>query len=160
MGDPFNVFLPDEQSTERLGARFAPLLQSGDTVLLFGEIGTGKTHFARALIKARLKHEGLPDSDVPSPTYTLVQTYDLTDCVIWHADLYRLGDPSEVAELGLDAAFDTDICLIEWPERMETLPPDALSVRFEPEGDGRRATCWAASDRMVSVLQMVCGQDA
>ena len=92
------------------------LLRAGDCVLLEGPIGAGKTHFCRALIRARLGRE----EDVPSPTFTLVQTYD-ADVEIWHADLYRLSHPDEALELGLEDAFASAICLVEWPERLGEL---------------------------------------
>lgn len=132
-----SVFLPSDESTSRLGAWLAHRLGPGDVLLLDGPIGSGKTHLARALIRARLGHV----EDVPSPTFTLVQTYDAGDVEIWHADLYRLGHPDEVVELGLEAAFDTAICLIEWPDRLGNLtPPNALHLTFRAEGEGRRLT--------------------
>ncbi len=129
--------LSDEHATTALARAFAPLLGAGDTLLLSGGIGAGKTHFARALILSRL---ATPE-DIPSPTFTLVQTYDAPGLTIWHCDLYRLGDPSEVIELGLDEAMDTALCLIEWPDRLGDLTPQgALHLHFEPgaRGDGRQ----------------------
>lgn len=129
------IFLPDETATAELGERIAPLLRAGDTLLLQGPIGAGKSHLARALIRARIGR----NEDVPSPTFTLVQTYD-SDPDIWHADLYRLTHPDEVWELGLDDAFATAICLVEWPDRLGShLPPDALHIALSAEGDGRTA---------------------
>lgn len=130
------LYLPDEAATEALGARLAALLRAGDTVLLEGSIGAGKSHLARALIRARLGRM----EDVPSPTFTLVQTYEADGTDIWHADLYRLGHPDEVLELGLEQAFDTAICLIEWPDRLGPhVPEDALHLRLSVQGEGRRA---------------------
>jgi tRNA threonylcarbamoyladenosine biosynthesis protein TsaE len=107
----------------------APRLVAGDVLLLAGGVGAGKTHFARCLIRARLP---LPE-DVPSPTYTLVQSYPWPDCEIWHADLYRLDDPAEVVELGLAEAFETAICVVEWPDRLGDLAPEkALTLEFAP----------------------------
>lgn len=132
---PLTFPLPSEEDTSRLGRWFARHLGAGDVVALDGPIGAGKTHFARALIRARL---GTAE-DVPSPTFTLIQTYP-ADVDIWHADLYRLTHPDEVLELGLDDAFQTAICLIEWPERMGTLlPTNALRLRLIPDGDRRMA---------------------
>ena len=85
---------------------------------------------------------------MPSPTYTIVQTYDAGDLEIWHADLYRLTDASELVELGLAEAFETALTLIEWPDRLgEIAPPDALRIRFDFEGNGRRLTLSSASTR-------------
>ena len=117
---------PDE--TASLAQRIAPVLRPGDTILLSGGIGAGKTHFARALIQKRL---AVPE-DVPSPTFTLVQTYETGTGEIWHADLYRLDGPQSIDELGLAEAFDTAICLVEWPDRLGDLAPEqALFVAFE-----------------------------
>jgi len=113
-----------------LAERIAPRLRSGDTVLLFGGLGSGKTHFARAIIASRLAAVGLYE-DIPSPTYTLVQTYDDRLTEIWHCDLYRLTGPDEVVELGLADAFDSAICLVEWPEKLQDLTPSgALHLHF------------------------------
>jgi|SRR6056297_965661 len=102
-------------------------LRPGDTILLGGEIGAGKTHFCRCLIQSLLD----PPEDVPSPTFTLVQTYDSPKGEIWHADLYRLSDTSELVELGLSDAFSEAICLVEWPDRLGSLAPaNALSIEF------------------------------
>lgn len=127
-------FLPDDVATTALGALLARLLQPGDTVLLQGDIGAGKTHLARAFIQAKLGRA----EDVPSPTFTLVQTYDAEGFEVWHADLYRLSHPDEVLELGLDSAFDTAICFVEWPDRLGDLAPtSALHVSLSPKGEGR-----------------------
>lgn len=130
------LILPDEGATDRLGRVLARHLGAGDTVLLAGPIGAGKTHLARALIRARMGAA----TDVPSPSFTLVQTYGDGADAIWHADLYRLSHPDEVRELGLEDAFGQAICLIEWPDRMAGhLPPEALSIALEQADDGRRA---------------------
>lgn len=124
--------LPDPSATDALARRMAPLLQPGDVVLLQGQIGAGKTQFARALIHAL----GVAE-DVPSPTFTLVQTYD-AGFDIWHADLYRLSHPDEAVELGLLEAFETALCLVEWPEKLGADRPEkALTLRFSVSGEGR-----------------------
>jgi tRNA threonylcarbamoyladenosine biosynthesis protein TsaE len=131
-----SVFLASEEETNLLGQWFAAHLGAGDVLLLQGPIGAGKSHLARALIRARLGRM----EDVPSPTFTLVQTYQ-ADVEIWHADLYRLSHPDEVLELGLDEAFSTAICLIEWPDRLGSLAPEtALRLELSSEAEGRRAT--------------------
>ena len=122
--------------TEALGRRLAALAVPGDAILLEGPIGAGKSCLARAFIRARL---GAAE-EVPSPTFTLVQVYDDDGTEIWHADLYRLTHPDEVWELGLDQAFATAICLVEWPDRLGShAPPDALTLRLEAMGEGRQA---------------------
>jgi tRNA threonylcarbamoyladenosine biosynthesis protein TsaE len=129
--------LGSEAETARFGAWLGRHLVAGDTVLLAGPIGAGKTHLARALIRHRLGHA---DADVPSPTFTLVQTYDAPDVAIWHADLYRISHPDEVIELGLETAFDTAIVLVEWPERLgRWRPAGAILLDLVLQGDGRIA---------------------
>ena len=128
--------LPDADATEALGRRLAVLARPGDVILLEGPIGAGKSCFARAFIRARLGDE----EEVPSPTFTLVQVYEADGVEIWHADLYRLTHPDEVWELGLDDAFTSAISLVEWPDRLGAhVPPDALRLRLEAAGEGRRA---------------------
>lgn len=127
--------LPDEEATTRLGSWLAGHMRGGETLLLDGPIGAGKSHLARAFIRARLGRA----EEVPSPTFTLVQVYE-ADVEIWHADLYRLTHPDEVLELGLDDAFATAICLVEWPDRLGgLLPPRAVRVALRAEGEGRVA---------------------
>ncbi len=131
---PLCLHLVDADATARLGQWFAAHLRAGDCLLLDGQIGAGKSHFARAFIQARLGRA----EDVPSPTFTLVQSYQ-ADVEIWHADLYRLSHPDEVLELGLEEAFDSAVCLIEWPDRLGSLlPKGAMRLRFTLEGEGRR----------------------
>lgn len=140
------VDLPDEKATSALAARLAALAAPGDVVALKGELGAGKTSFARAFIRARGG-----DETVPSPTFTLVQTYDLAGGSVWHFDLYRLRLPDEAWELGIEDAFRDGISLIEWPERLgDLLPARRLEVglEFGPAPAVRRATltgdAWAA----------------
>lgn len=117
----------------RLGRDLGP----GDVILLSGPVGAGKSLFARALIQSRLALLGRHE-EVPSPTYTLVQTYDLGTYEIYHADLYRLGDADECDELGLFDAFDSAVCLVEWPERLGRATPEgALHLTLTPAGDTR-----------------------
>ncbi|WP_375260776.1 tRNA (adenosine(37)-N6)-threonylcarbamoyltransferase complex ATPase subunit type 1 TsaE [Palleronia sp.] len=138
--DDLSLFLPDAAATDALGAELATRLGAGDSVLLSGDLGAGKSHLTRAIIQTRMARHGTVE-DVPSPTYTLVQTYRIGGIDVFHADLYRLGDPSELIELGLDDAMAGGaLCLIEWPERLDHAPDDALRISLVPEGTGRRAT--------------------
>lgn len=116
------ILAASPDATAAIAARLGAGLCAGDTILLSGPVGAGKSHFARALIQSRLAALGRCE-DVPSPTFTLVQTYDLDGVEVWHADLYRLHSPRECDELGLDAAFEQAICLIEWPDRLGALAP-------------------------------------
>lgn len=132
--------LEDAAATARLGEAIAPLLAPGETVLLYGPLGMGKSTLARGLIRALTR----PDEDVPSPTFTLVQFYD-SDPPVAHFDLYRLTRPEEAAEIGLDEALDEGCAVIEWPERLGDDPsawlgPDRLSVSLAEDGSGRLAT--------------------
>ena len=120
----------DAGLTTAFARALAPELRAGDTLLLDGPVGAGKSHFARALIRARLDN---PAEDVPSPTFTLVQTYDGAP-PLWHADLYRLTDPAEVDELGLLDALPDAIALIEWPDRMGPVA-GALTLCIQPQDD-------------------------
>tara|TARA_R110002124_G_scaffold48446_6_gene143143 strand:+ start:23 stop:499 length:477 start_codon:yes stop_codon:yes gene_type:complete len=125
------------EHTAQNAALIAGHLEPGDVILLSGDVGAGKTHFARALIKSLL----MSPEDVPSPTFTLVQTYETTRGDVWHADLYRLTSVHEIEELGLIEAFDTSICLVEWPDRLGDLAPEnALWLEFFPEADAEART--------------------
>lgn len=121
--------LPDLAATEALGARLARLLRPGDAVLLDGPLGAGKTALARALLRTLAADPAL---DVPSPSYTLVQTYDTPVGPVHHFDLWRLDGPDAVIELGWDEARD-GVVLVEWPDRLGPLRPyDALDVALRP----------------------------
>ena len=117
--------LPDLAASAALGQRLAAILRAGDVVALRGPLGAGKSTLARALIRARAGAE----IEVPSPSFTLIQDYALGALTIRHIDLYRVTDPAELAELGLDAPGSDDAWLIEWPERCEELlPADRLDI--------------------------------
>ncbi len=149
--------LPDPAATDRLGRVLAEHVGPGDIIALSGDLGAGKTRLARALIQALLAKEGRQE-DVPSPTFTLVQTYETADLTVWHADLYRLNDPSEVWELGLEEVLESGLLLIEWPDRMGTdLPRERLDVTLveadDKEGRQVQLTPWGPSwdERMRSI---------
>ncbi len=136
---PLSLVLPDEAATEALGRRLANAARPGDVIALEGPLGAGKTTLARAFIR----HLTGPTEDVPSPTFTLVQTYASQRGPIWHFDLFRLSHPDEAMELGIEDAFAEGIALIEWPERLgPRLPARRLDLRLatESEGDTRLAT--------------------
>ncbi|MGN6463370.1 MAG: tRNA (adenosine(37)-N6)-threonylcarbamoyltransferase complex ATPase subunit type 1 TsaE, partial [Pseudolabrys sp.] len=124
----FTVSLSDEQATLKLMRDIASIIEPGDTITLSGDLGAGKTTFARALIR---HFAGDPTTEVPSPTFTLTQSYDLPRFPLVHADLYRLSGSSELAELGFDDLPPTAVVLVEWPDRAAGfLPPDRLDVGF------------------------------
>jgi hypothetical protein len=126
--------LPDLDATARLGAGIAGGLKAGDAVALWGDLGAGKTTLARAILRAL----GVAD-DVPSPTFTLVQSYETSPRVA-HFDLYRLKSAREMEELGFEDALMDGAVLVEWPERApEALPPEALHVRLKQENGTRTA---------------------
>ena len=131
--------LPDLDATQALAARVAALARPGDVIALSGPLGVGKTEFARAFIRALARrHAAPPPVEVPSPTFTLVQTYDLGALSVWHFDLYRLERPGDTAELGLDEALAEGVSLIEWPERLGAgLPRDRLDVVLAYAGPGQ-----------------------
>ncbi|WP_296551420.1 tRNA (adenosine(37)-N6)-threonylcarbamoyltransferase complex ATPase subunit type 1 TsaE [Phenylobacterium sp.] len=133
---PARIALPTEADTEALGRRLAPLLQAGEAICLSGGLGVGKSCLARALIRALTSQ----DEEAPSPTFTLVQTYPGREFEIAHFDLYRLEDPDEAWEIGLEEALDHGAALIEWPERLEgRLPSDRLDLELSVAGEGRTA---------------------
>ena len=134
------IALPDAEATTALGQAIAPLLAAGDSLLLYGPLGMGKSTLARGLIRALTT----PDEDVPSPTFTLVQFYE-SDPPVAHFDLYRLTRPEEAFEIGLDEALDEGAALIEWPERLGDDPArwlgqDRLTITLVEDGASRRAT--------------------
>jgi tRNA threonylcarbamoyladenosine biosynthesis protein TsaE len=127
------MILGDEEATAKIGAELAAMARPGDVITLSGPLGVGKTALARGFISA-LRHEG----DVPSPSFAIVQPYDELDTAVWHVDLYRIEDPSEIDELGLDSAVDA-VLLVEWPERAgQNAWPEALALSLEFGQDSER----------------------
>ncbi|GHF16685.1 tRNA (adenosine(37)-N6)-threonylcarbamoyltransferase complex ATPase subunit type 1 TsaE [Kordiimonas sediminis] len=139
-----------ENLTERdmtaIAAQLAQYVRAGDMVLLSGDLGMGKSTFARALIRALLDD---PGADVPSPTFTIVQSYPLEDGTeIWHTDLYRLSGPEDVYDLGFDDVLDDTLFLVEWPDRLpEDMQDTALQIRFSaPTPDDRTVSFCGNAD--------------
>jgi tRNA threonylcarbamoyladenosine biosynthesis protein TsaE len=130
------MILKDEAATRALGRAIAAVLQHGEAICLYGPLGAGKSTLARALVRALTT----PDEEVPSPTFTLVQFYEGARLNVAHFDLYRLSDPDEAYEIGLDEALEDGAAIIEWPERLEgRLPGDRLDVEIGMGPDaGRR----------------------
>src|SRR4249920_2152172 len=127
----FNAALADEGGTYRLMGDIAAVIEPGDVITLSGDLGAGKTTFARALIRYLAGDDTI---EVPSPTFTLTQTYTLPRFAVVHADLYRLAGSAELTELGLDDAPEGAVTLIEWPDRATGhLPPDRLDIALTLE---------------------------
>jgi tRNA threonylcarbamoyladenosine biosynthesis protein TsaE len=138
--------LPDLQATAHLAAAIAALARPGDSILLEGPLGAGKTALARAFLRAAA---GDPALEVPSPTFTLVQSYSTPRGTVHHYDLWRLDGPGSLTELGWEEARN-DIVLVEWPDRLGDLrPPDALTIALRATGeDVRHATLSGWPDRI------------
>lgn len=138
MARTLTLDLRDEAATAALAARIGDGLRPRDVVTLTGDLGAGKTALSRALIRHL---SGDPEEEVPSPTFTLVQTYDLPGFPLWHFDLYRLSGPEEVEELGWDEIRADGVALVEWPDRLgPLLPPARLELRLAITGpESRRA---------------------
>lgn len=149
--DTLSLHLADEAATLRFGEDLALALGAGLCIALKGDLGAGKSTLARATLRALADD---PELEVPSPTFTLVQLYDLR-YQIGHFDLYRISDPSELDELGFDEILETGVCLVEWPERADNrLPEDRLTIEMRVEGTGRRVVV-TGSDKQLQRLQRV-----
>lgn len=153
---PWRFDLPDEAATAHLAVRIGDWLKAGDLVTLTGDLGTGKTTFARALIRSLAQRATL---EVPSPTFTLVQLYEGAQFPIVHADLYRVESVDELAELGWDETADGALVLVEWADRLgDQLARDRLEIHFtlpDPEDEGRRALSLQAHGRFAARLRQV-----
>lgn len=147
------IALPDEAATVALGARVAAALDGALVLYLDGDLGVGKTCFARALLRAL----GV-DGRVKSPTYSLLESYALAHGRAWHLDLYRIADPGELEWLGLDALAEPGtLVLVEWPQHgAGSLPPADLVLHLAHAGEGRSARFEACSARGVAVLARLC----
>lgn len=134
----FTLTSQSAEDTKNLANKLAPLLVIGDVLLLHGPVGAGKTDLARKIIQNQMRLHNV-EEDVPSPTFTLVQTYEIGNKEFLHADLYRLSHPDEVYELGIERAFEEAICLIEWPNRLGSIAPNtALNIKISILDDDTR----------------------
>lgn len=141
--------------TARIAEALAPLARAGDVITLSGDLGSGKTEFARAFIRARAGKS----IEVPSPTFTLVQTYELADAEIWHFDLYRVEHQDEIYELGLEDALIQAISLIEWPDRLGGLMPrERLDIDIKLAGGDARELTFNASQNWAERLAKLAAQ--
>lgn len=132
----FDIDLPSLLATAGLGATLGQILTKGDVITLAGPLGAGKTTLARAVIEATTC-----ETDIASPTFGLVQTYESPKLELYHFDLYRLESPEEVWELGIEEAFDSAASLIEWPDKAPSIVPEnALRIRLSVEGETRHAS--------------------
>ena len=145
------IQLPDLAATARLAARVAAAMRRGDAILLAGPLGAGKTEFARALLRAVTAD---PRLEVPSPSYTLVQSYNTAHGPLHHFDLWRTDGPAALEELGWDDATQ-DIVMVEWPDRLgDRTPADALQIMFQTGADDSRLATLAGWPGRLQALSL------
>ena len=130
-----NYLSQSEKDTISFAKKFAKTLKGDEIIALWGTLGMGKTVFAKAVIRELMGRK----EDVPSPTFTLLQTYDTPLAEVFHFDFYRLKNPEEAYEIGIEDAFESGICLIEWPEKIGgLLPKRAINIYFEMTDKGHQ----------------------
>ena len=143
------IICHSEDETIKLATQLARLAKAGDTFALYGTLGMGKSVFARGFIQSLTKAE-----EVPSPTFTLVQSYEAPNFEIYHFDLYRLKSPDEIFELGMEEALYEGVCLIEWKEKMGGyLPKNCFSIQISAHPEGREISITSTSAEKISRLQ-------
>lgn len=142
-----------EEQTENIGKKLANIAQKGDVFALFGTLGMGKSVLSRAFIQSLTTAK-----EVPSPTFTLVQTYEAPDFDIYHFDLYRIKSAEEIFELGMEEAIYEGVCLIEWPEKMGAyLPHNIFRVDITPFGNGRKITIETKDPNKQKRIEKIAG---
>lgn len=156
--------LPDEAATLQAGSDLAPLLMTGDCVLLRGDLGAGKTTFVRGLLAGyALRHQMTP-VDVPSPTFTLVQIYPFPHTTFYHYDLYRLPEEDnelDLVEIGFDESLTQGVALVEWPDRLGlATPSDALYLNLALNNDGSRTLSWHGTGAWASRATQIFKEQA
>ncbi|MFC3033141.1 tRNA (adenosine(37)-N6)-threonylcarbamoyltransferase complex ATPase subunit type 1 TsaE [Pseudoalteromonas fenneropenaei] len=152
MTTQLSIPLADEAATVQLGNRIATIVKAGAVIYLHGDLGAGKTTLSRGIVQG-FGHQG----KVKSPTYTLVEPYELAEVNIYHFDLYRLGSPEELEYMGIRDYFDTTaVCIVEWPEKGHGfIPTPDLDVTMQYEGEARRFYAVAQSVRGEQLLQQL-----
>ncbi|CCQ11481.1 ATPase YjeE, predicted to have essential role in cell wall biosynthesis [Pseudoalteromonas luteoviolacea B = ATCC 29581] len=147
---PFCKALENEESTVLMGKQLAELVRGGAVLYLTGDLGAGKTTLSRGIVQG-LGHNG----KVKSPTYTLVEPYELPDVNVYHFDLYRLGDPEELEYMGIREYFNSDsICIIEWPDKgMGFIPKPDLDIEMHYQNDARKIEITARSSRGLALVE-------
>ncbi|WP_404393328.1 tRNA (adenosine(37)-N6)-threonylcarbamoyltransferase complex ATPase subunit type 1 TsaE [Pseudoalteromonas phenolica] len=149
MRNTFTLLLEDEAATVAMGGTLAKVVKKGAVIFLHGDLGAGKTTLTRGIVQG-LGHQG----KVKSPTYTLVEPYELELCSVYHFDLYRLGDPEELEYMGIRDYFDpAAICVIEWPEKGEGfIPKPDFNITMQYQGEQRQISIEAGSERGIELL--------
>ncbi|HBW97320.1 MULTISPECIES: tRNA (adenosine(37)-N6)-threonylcarbamoyltransferase complex ATPase subunit type 1 TsaE [Pseudoalteromonas] len=146
----FEAHLNDEIATVAMGNKVAAIIEQGAVIYLHGDLGAGKTTFTRGVVQG-FGHTG----KVKSPTYTLVEPYELTRANVYHFDLYRLGDPEELEYMGIRDYFSEQaICIVEWPEKGgEFIPVPDLDITLSYVGDERKIVMNSASERGIAIVE-------
>ena len=145
------IILPTENATQEIGKKLSHLAQIGDVFCLFGTLGMGKSVLARAFVQ-----ELCGNTEVPSPTFTLLQTYEAPDFDIYHFDLYRIKSPDEIFEIGVEDAIYSGVSLIEWPEKMSPyLPRDVIKLELLPFNNGRKLIISSKSDKKFARISSI-----
>jgi tRNA threonylcarbamoyladenosine biosynthesis protein TsaE len=150
MSGCYEAHLTDEAATVAMGNRLASIIENGAVVYLHGDLGAGKTTFTRGVVQG-FGHEG----KVKSPTYTLVEPYELNRANVYHFDLYRLGDPEELEYMGIRDYFSSDaICIVEWPEKGgEFIPTPDLNISLSYVNTERKIVMESASERGITIIE-------